>query len=361
MSASADNFRRKLEPVAAKARELEGHLGNPELMQDPARLKQLTREYRRTTELLNIFGEFEHAAREVDETEALLRETDDPEMKELAEAELITLRELLAKVTARLEHALVPRSPDWDRGCIVEVRPAAGGEESALFVGDLFRMYSRFAEQHKLKIDVMNSRPSELKGFKELVFGVEGEESYRFFRFESGVHRVQRVPETEASGRIHTSTVTVAVLPEAEEVEVKIDPGDLRVDVFRASGHGGQHVNVTDSAVRITHIPTGIVVTCQDERSQGRNKARAMKVLAARLLEAKREEETSRTAANRRNQIGTGDRSEKIRTYNFPQNRLTDHRIGFTTHSLDRVLEGALDGLFAALESADAERSYLVD
>jgi peptide chain release factor 1 len=216
-------------------------------------------------------------------------------------------------------------------------------------------MYSRFAEEHGLKVEVMDSRPSELKGFKEVVFAVEGDEPFRFFRFESGVHRVQRVPETEAAGRIHTSTVTVAVLPEPEEVEVRISPDDLRIDVFRAGGHGGQHVNVTDSAVRITHVPTGIVVQCQDERSQGRNKAKALKVLAARLLEARRLEEQSKTTATRRSQIGTGERSEKIRTYNFPQNRITDHRIGLSLHNLEVVIEGALDPLFEALERAEAE------
>jgi peptide chain release factor 1 len=203
----------------------------------------------------------------------------------------------------------------------------------------------------------MGSHPSELKGFKEMVFAVAGAEPFRRFRFESGVHRVQRVPATEASGRIHTSTVTVAVMPEPEDVELKIDPNDLRIDVFRAGGHGGQHVNVTDSAVRITHIPSGIVAQCQDERSQGRNKAKAMKVLAARLLEAKRREEEKKTTAARRSQIGSGDRSEKIRTYNFPQNRVTDHRIGFSLHSLDKVLEGSLDNLFAALEKAEAEEA----
>jgi peptide chain release factor 1 len=257
-------------------------------------------------------------------------------------------------LSAALEAVLRPRSPDWDKDCIVEVRAAAGGEEAALFAGDLFRMYSRYAENHGLKIEVMDSRPSELKGFKEVVFAVEGDEPYRYFRFESGVHRVQRVPETEASGRIHTSTVTVAVLPEPEEIEIGINPDELRVDVYRAGGHGGQGVNKTESAVRITHVPTGLVAQCQDERSQQRNKAKAMKVLAARLLEARRSADQSKTTATRRKQIGSGDRSEKIRTYNFPQNRLTDHRIGISVHNLDSVIEGELDPLFLALEKAEA-------
>jgi peptide chain release factor 1 len=285
----------------------------------------------------------------------MARATEDAEMRELAQKELADLNQRLEKLGVALEGALRPRSPDWDKGCIVEIRAAAGGEEAALFAGSLFRMYSRYAETHGLKIEVIDSRPSELKGFKEVVFAVEGDEPYRRFRFESGVHRVQRVPETEASGRIHTSTVTVAVLPEPEEVDIKINPDDLRVDVYRAGGHGGQGVNKTESAVRITHIPTGLVAQCQDERSQQRNKAKAMKVLAARLFEARSLQGQSKTTATRRKQIGSGDRSEKIRTYNFPQNRLTDHRIGLSVHNLDSVIEGELDSLFTALEKAEAE------
>ncbi|OYD16133.1 peptide chain release factor 1 [candidate division WOR-3 bacterium JGI_Cruoil_03_51_56] len=355
MPTSAEGFKRRLGPIIERARELETRLGDPNLTQDPAQLKQLTRDYRRATALLTRLSEYEQIEKETRDTEAMLHETDDAEMHELTRIELTKLNKKLARLEAELKTALLPRSPDWDKNCIIEIRPAAGGEESALFTGNLFRMYSKFAERHHLKLEVMNSRPSELKGFKEMTFAVEGPEPYRFFRFESGVHRVQRVPETEASGRIHTSTVTVAVLPEPEEVELKIDSDDLRIDVFHSSGHGGQHVNVTDSAVRITHIPTGIVVTCQDERSQGRNKARAMKVLRARLLEAKRKEEHSRTAQTRRKQIGAGDRSEKIRTYNFPQNRVTDHRIGLSVYSLDTILGGNLDLVFDKLEQAEAE------
>ncbi|MFO7650251.1 MAG: peptide chain release factor 1, partial [bacterium] len=279
----------------------------------------------------------------------------DPEMRELAGVELARLQPELEKLAGELESDLRPRSPDWDKGCIIEVRAAAGGEESALFAGDLFRMYSRYAENHGLKIEVLDSRPSDLKGFREITFEVAGEEPYRRFRFESGVHRVQRIPETEASGRIHTSTVTVAVLPEAEELDIKINPEELRVDVFRAGGHGGQGVNKTESAVRVTHIPTGLVAQCQDERSQQRNKAKAMKVLAARLLEAKRTQDESKASATRRKQVGTGERSEKIRTYNFPQNRVTDHRIGFSAHNLDHIIEGDIDALLNALEQAEAE------
>jgi peptide chain release factor 1 len=323
-------------------------------MADIPLLRALTREYRAATAALEQFRDYERLEKEAQEAEEMARAADDAEMKELAQRELADLNQRIEKLSDVLEGVLRPRSPDWDKGCIVEIRAAAGGEEAALFAGDLFRMYSRYAENHGLKIEVMDSRPSELKGFKEIVFAVEGDEPYRYFRFESGVHRVQRVPETEASGRIHTSTVTVAVLPEPEEVDMKISPDDLRVDVYRAGGHGGQGVNKTESAVRITHIPTGLVAQCQDERSQQRNKAKAMKVLAARLLEARNLQDQSKTTATRRKQIGGGDRSEKIRTYNFPQNRLTDHRIGLSVHNLDSVVEGELDALFTALEKAEA-------
>jgi peptide chain release factor 1 len=348
-------FDRRFEPLRQKAKELEAQLADPKVMSDIPLLQRTTREYRVASETLRKLREYERLDKEARDAEDVSRNAEEPELREMAEHELASLSGRLDKLAVELEAALRPRAPDWDKGCIVEIRAAAGGEESALFAGNLFRMYSRYAENHGLKVELMDSRPSDLKGFKEVVFAVEGNEPYRFFRFESGVHRVQRVPETEASDRIHTSTVTVAVLPEPEEVEIKISPDDLRVDVFRAGGHGGQHVNVTDSAVRITHIPTGIVVHCQDERSQGRNKAKAMKVLAARLLEAKRNEEQSKTTAARRKQIGTGERSEKIRTYNFPQNRVTDHRIGASLHKLDRIIEGELDPLFQALEKAEAE------
>jgi len=347
-------FKRRLEPMRLRAAELEQQLGDPRVTSDIPLLRTLTREFRAAAAALEQLREYERLEKEMQDAEQMSREADDNEMRELADKELADLGVRMEKLATTLEAVLRPRSPDWDKGCIVEIRAAAGGEEAALFAGDLFRMYSHYAENHGLKIEVMDSRPSELKGFKEVVFSVEGDEPYRYFRFESGVHRVQRVPETEASGRIHTSTVTVAVLPEAEEVELSINPDDLRVDVYRAGGHGGQGVNKTESAVRITHIPTGLVAQCQDERSQQRNKAKAMKVLAARLLEARRLKDESKTTAARRKQIGTGDRSEKVRTYNFPQNRLTDHRIGISVHNLDSVIEGDLDSLFAALEKAEA-------
>jgi peptide chain release factor 1 len=337
-----------------RAAELEKQLGDPKVMADIPLLRTLTREFRTAKNALGQLQVYERMEKEAQEAEEMARATDDAEMKELAQTELADLNQRIEKLSEVLEGVLRPRSPDWDKGCIVEIRAAAGGEEAALFAGDLFRMYSHYAENHNLKIEVMDSRPSELKGFKEIVFAVEGDEPYRYFRFESGVHRVQRVPETEASGRIHTSTVTVAVLPEPEEVDMKISPDDLRIDVYRAGGHGGQGVNKTESAVRITHIPTGLVAQCQDERSQQRNKAKAMKVLAARLLEARNLQDQSKATATRRKQIGGGDRSEKTRTYNFPQNRLTDHRIGLSVHNLDSVIEGDLDTLFTALEKAEA-------
>jgi peptide chain release factor 1 len=347
-------FKRRLEPMRLRAAELEKQLSDPKVMADIPLLRTFTREFRAATTALGQLQEYERIEKEAQEADEMARGADDAEMKDLAQKELADLNQRIEKLSDVLEGVLRPRSPDWDKGCIVEIRAAAGGEEAALFAGDLFRMYSHYAENHGLKIEVMDSRPSELKGFKEIVFAVEGDEPYRYFRFESGVHRVQRVPETEASGRIHTSTVTVAVLPEPEEVDMNINPEDLRVDVYRAGGHGGQGVNKTESAVRITHIPTGLVAQCQDERSQQRNKAKAMKVLAARLLEARNIQDQSKTTATRRKQIGGGDRSEKTRTYNFPQNRLTDHRIGLSVHNLDSVIEGELDALFTALEKAEA-------
>jgi len=355
MPTPAFEFNHRFEPMRLRASELDRQLGDPKVTSDIPLLRRLTREYRAAAAALERLREYERIEKEALGAEEMARAADDAEMRELAQKELADLNRRLEELGDVLEAVLRPRSPDWDKGCIVEIRAAAGGEEAALFAGDLFRMYSRYAENHGLRIEVIDSRPSELKGFKEIVFAVEGDEPFRYFRFESGVHRVQRVPETEASGRIHTSTVTVAVLPEPEEVDVKISPDDLRVDVYRAGGHGGQGVNKTESAVRITHIPTGLVAQCQDERSQQRNKAKAMKVLAARLLEAKNRQDESRTTATRRKQIGSGDRSEKIRTYNFPQNRLTDHRIGLSVHNLDSIVEGELDSLFTALEKAEAD------
>jgi len=257
------------------------------------------------------------------------------------------------KLEEQLKILLLPKDPNDEKNVIVEIRAGTGGEEAALFAGDLFRMYNRYAEKQGWKVEIIDSNPTELGGFKEVIFEIYGNGAYSRLKYESGVHRVQRVPTTEAGGRIHTSAATVAVLPEAQEVDIEINPNDLRIDIFRASGHGGQGVNTTDSAVRITHIPTGMVVTCQDERSQLKNKDKAMKVLRARLMEKAQEEQNQKIAQNRRSQVGSGDRSERIRTYNFPQGRITDHRIGLTIHQLTNVLEGELDEIIDALISED--------
>jgi len=281
-------------------------------------------------------------------TRALLDDPDE-EIRRMAAEELKRLEGELRDVQRELKLALIPKDPRDARNVVLEIRAGTGGEEAALFAADLFRMYSRYAERKGWKVEVLSHHPTGMGGFKEVIALIEGKGAYSRLKYESGVHRVQRIPVTESQGRIHTSTVTVAVLPEAEEVEVQIDPKDLRIDVFRASGPGGQHVNVTDSAVRITHLPTGLVVQCQDERSQHKNKAKAMKILMARLLELKRKEQEEKIAKERRSQIGTGERSERIRTYNFPQRRVTDHRIGLTLYRLEEVLEGDLDEIIEAL------------
>jgi peptide chain release factor 1 len=303
--------------------------------------------------VVSAFREYKGVLARIEEANHILGEDSDPELRELATLELEPLRTRERDLEGRLEAMLVPRDPRDEKNVLVEIRAGAGGDEAALFAADLARMYTKYAERHGFRVELLDSHPTGQGGFKEVILSVQGKGAWSRVKFERGVHRVQRVPVTESAGRIHTSTVTVAVLPEAEDVDVKVEEKDLKVDVYRASGPGGQGVNTTDSAVRITHLPTGLVVTCQDERSQIKNRAKAMRVLRARLLEQAQEEQRSQIAAARKSQVGTGERSERIRTYNFPQGRVTDHRIGLTVHQLPYVLEGDLDELAAALLAAE--------
>jgi peptide chain release factor 1 len=316
------------------------------------------KEYKNVTPLIECYREYKRSAASAADAREMLADPDnDAEMRELAAAELSESEEKCAELTEQLKVLLIPKDPDDDRNVIIEIRGGAGGEEANLFANSLFRMYSMYADARRWKVDILYANPTELGGFKEISFLVEGEGAYARLKYESGVHRVQRVPETESQGRIHTSTVTVAVLPEADDVEIEIDDKDLKIDVFRASGAGGQHINKTESAVRITHLPTGLVVECQDERSQHKNKDKAMKVLRSKLYETAEREQSQKIASVRKSQVGSGDRSERIRTYNFPESRVSDHRIGLTLYKLDAVLSGALDEFIDALAAAaQAER-----
>jgi peptide chain release factor 1 len=333
--------------------DLSVQLADPGIHADPRRLRELSREHARLTEIVETAARLERAEEELEGARSMLGEAGaDAELAAMAREEAARLEEETERLRGELRRLLVPADPLDDRDAVVEVRAGTGGDEAALFAGDLFRMYSRFADRRKLKVEVVSVSEGAAGGYKEAIFVVRGPNAYGDLRYESGVHRVQRVPATEAQGRIHTSAATVAVLPEAEEVDVRIDPGDLKVDVYRSSGPGGQSVNTTDSAVRITHLPTGLVVTCQDEKSQHKNKDRALGVLRSRLLDMRIAEQEAERARDRRAQVGTGDRSAKIRTYNFPQSRITDHRIGFTTHALQQVLDGGLDEVIERLRLA---------
>jgi len=341
------HLKRRLEQLLERHHEVGLLLAEPGVTNDPARFRELSREYAQTQELADVFAESQKAESELAHARAMLG---DPDLRELAREEIARLEQSGSGLEERLQALLVPRDPLDDANLFLEVRAGTGGDEAALFAGDLLRMYLRYAERRGWRTELMSAHEGEHGGYKEAVARIEGEGAYAALKFESGTHRVQRVPVTEASGRIHTSAATVAILPEQAEIaDVELRDADLKVDTFRASGAGGQHVNKTDSAIRITHLPTGIVVECQDERSQHKNRARALSLLKARLLDAQRSEQTAQQAATRKLQVGSGDRSQRIRTYNFPQGRVTDHRINLTLHQLPQILDGDLDELVAAL------------
>ncbi|MDI3525561.1 MAG: peptide chain release factor 1 [Candidatus Atribacteria bacterium] len=352
-------WRSKVEELVEQYKEITAKMAQPEIASNIT----LLREYSKTlSEIEPLVKEYE-ALREKEarlrEDRELLKEEKDPELRLLLEEEIEELEKEIRESEEKIKILLLPRDPRDEKNTLIEIRAGTGGEEAALFAADLLRMYTRFAERQGFKVEVMSASPTELGGFKEVIVAIEGKGAYSKFKYESGVHRVQRIPVTEAGGRIHTSTATVAVLPEADEVDVEIKPEDLRIDVYRSSGPGGQSVNTTDSAVRITHLPTGIVVTCQDEKSQHKNKAKAMRILRARILDLERRRQKEEIDRERKSQIGSGERSERIRTYNFPQNRVTDHRINLTLYRLEDVLEGDLEEIVEAL--AAEERSRMLE
>ena len=332
----------KIKEIEQRYNELEKNLSLPKIIGNQNVYRKYIKEHSMLTPIITTFREYQSLQDEIGSSRSLLHDPD-PEMKKLAREEIDSLESSLPELEKRLKRLLLPKDPNDDKNILLEIRAGTGGDEAALFAFDLFKMYNRYAELQGWKIDILSQNAIGIGGFKEIIMLVEGQGAYSRLKYESGVHRVQRVPETETQGRIHTSAVTVAVLPEAEEIDVEINPDDLRVDVYRSSGHGGQHVNTTDSAVRITHLPTNLVVTCQDEKSQHKNKAKAMKVLLSRLLDRQQLEQQTKISQERKNMVGSGDRSERVRTYNFPQGRVTDHRIGLTLYKLEQFLHGDLN------------------
>ena len=343
----------KLEALEESFKILSEKISDPDVISDQENWRKYMKEHSDLTPIIEKYREYKIAKKTIADDKQMLEAGEDKELEELIKAEIQEAEQKLRDASAELKILLLPKDPNDEKNVIIEIRGGTGGEEAALFAADLMRMYSMYSENQRWKIDILNSSPTDIGGYKEVCFSVEGHGAYSKLKFESGVHRVQRVPSTESGGRIHTSAVTVAVLPEVEEVEVQIDPNDLRIDVFRAGGPGGQCVNTTDSAVRITHIPTGIVVSCQDEKSQFKNKDKAMKILRSRIYEVMEEQRHKEIADERKSQVGSGDRSERIRTYNFPQGRVTDHRINLTLYKLEQVLNGSLDELIDALITAD--------
>jgi len=333
---------KELEDIVKEYQNLNQQLSKPEIIANQEQFQKLAKRHSEIARMAQLYIEYKKIEEEISENEQLRKEEKDPELREMIEEEIDLLEKRRDKIKESLQELMNPEDPRNKKNIIVEIRAGAGGEEAALFVSDLFRMYSRFAERNHWKVEVMNSNPTEIGGFKEIIFGISGKNVFGALKQESGVHRVQRIPITESGGRIHTSTVTVAIMPEAEEIEMEINPNDLKIDRFRSTGPGGQSVNTTDSAIRITHLPTGIVVTCQDEKSQHKNKDKALKILRARLFDRLQQEKNKEIEQQRRKQVGTGDRSERIRTYNFPQNRVTDHRLNVSFYNLEEILDGNL-------------------